>query len=127
MDIRPLLIILFIGFLPSLLTGQQNQKDQYIYRSGDLVIISDLERTEGIHYKIEVVRLDSINPNDPELERLKKYGEIYTEELDNLGYTSLLIGIFNKANKAKEVERKLKDLGFTNAKVLTYKNGLRQP
>ena len=85
MDTRPLLIILFIGFLPSLLTGQQNQKDQYIYRSGDLVIISDLERTEGIHYKIEVVRLDSINPNDPELERLKKYGEIYTEELDNLG------------------------------------------
>ncbi len=121
-----LLISLFISLSAAFSQSPDNAQEKYIYRSGDQIIISDAERIEGTIYKVEVARLPVINPDDPEMERLKKYGRLYTETIDNKDIKALLIGNFDKKKKAVEVKNELQKIGFTSAVVITYKNGLRQ-
>lgn len=129
MDPRPstFLILFFIYAFSGTLIAQNNAEgDRYIYTSGDLTIISTAERPEGTTYKVEVARLPIIDSSDPELERLKQYGELFIETLDNKDLKSLLIGNFDDKAKAKEVEKELRKSGYSSAEVLEYKNGLRQ-
>ena len=99
-------------------------QEEYIYRSGDDLIISDHTRSDGISYKVEVIRLKEINPNDPELNRLKKLGPVHTEFIENKDLKALLLGGF-ELEKAKAVHRKIIEMGFIDAKLVKYENGLR--
>jgi hypothetical protein len=126
MDSRSIFCLIIFTALSSLLSLSAQNSDRYIYRSGDLVIISDAERIEGIVYKVEVARLPFIDPNDPELKRLESYGALTTESIQNKGQKALMIGDFQDKEEARKVRDQLRQNGFTSAQVITYKNGLRQ-
>jgi hypothetical protein len=121
MGYKFLFLLIFSSFS---LLAQNTSNESYIYRAGDDLIISDQVRTEGVTYQIEVIRLADFNPEDPEVARLQKLGKVFIESIENKKMKALMIGSFSE-KEAQSILEKVKNLGFLQAKMVKYTNGLR--
>lgn len=120
--------IIILLFLCVPLIGQDNPfpvGKKYAYRYNDNTIITQAARSPGITYKVKVMRIPFFNENDPGLVQLKKYGDLYIEYWKESDIYVLLIGTFQSIKEAQSVARQLQNIGFRNAEMIKYQDGLR--
>lgn len=125
---------LFIYFLllalPSISVAQNSdvnfpQDTKYAYSYQGNTIITEAERQAGTTYKVEVLRLPFFDKNDPGLKDLKEYGTLHLEKWKENDEYVLLLGTFKSQSKAQSIKKKLINQGFNEARIISYRDGLR--
>lgn len=121
---KTLLSITFLLLVP--LLGFAQEKIEYAYKWKDEVIATDAPRLEGDSYRIELIKVRSFNPNDPDLKMLRQYGEIYPEKNLKTGMIRLMLGDYTNKEITAPILSKVRSMGFTNASLIKYLDGYRE-
>ena len=92
--------------------------DQLTYRS-------KARRYRGDYFKIQVSATARYNLSQPKFKALEAHGTLETEYLTTAKITRIMIGVFFDAGEAFAALNKVKAMGFPQAFVVKYTDGLR--
>lgn len=87
--------------------------------------ISSAPVKDGIYYKVQVLSQEIIDPNNSKYDALKKFGRIDTEYVPEKNSKRMLIADFATLETAEYTLSKVKQLGYNNAFVVRYYDGIR--
>lgn len=125
MDIKSVLLAILLLLSADLFAQSNSTSNEYAYKWKSEIIATDAPRSEGTRYRIELITVRHYNPNDPDLKSLSQHGKIYPERSLTNGNIKLMLGNMKSLEEAKVIERKLKNMGFTTAKTIRYREGFR--
>ena len=87
--------------------------------------ISQASRMTGTYYKIQVAAVRSFSPGAPQFQSLTALGTLETESLPDRNLNRVLVANFFTPAEAKTALDRAKAMGFENAYVVRYDNGIR--
>jgi outer membrane protein OmpA-like peptidoglycan-associated protein len=79
------------------------------------------KQLEGVSYRVEAAVTRQILANDA----LAMFGDLMIESQPGVGSYRYLAGCFNKYEQASKLQKEMSGLGFSEARVCAYLNGLR--
>ncbi len=87
--------------------------------------ITDSDRHEGEYYKIQLIAVTHHNPNHPRYKKVRKLGDLQTEDVPGKKLVRVLMGDFFSREEAEEVLQKIREGGFPDAYIVKYRDGKR--
>lgn len=91
----------------------------------NLEYITNAPRYDGVYYKIQLAALQNYDENNAVYQPVKDLGRIDTEKLVNKNLTRILLADFFTSDDAFSYIEQVKQLGFNNAYVVKYEDGVR--
>ncbi len=77
-------------------------------------------------YKVQIIALETPNVNKPRYERVKAYGDLFTEKIPNQRLYRVLVGEYTTIEAAQNIVDQLKNDGvFNSPLIVEYENGVR--
>ncbi len=80
----------------------------------------------GEYYKVQLKVVVRFNDNDPQFREAKQMGHLDTENLPAKGWIRVLLADFFSVSEARKAMLKAHQLGFKDAFLVRYKNGIRK-
>lgn len=93
--------------------------------SSATISIAPSTNSSGIHYKIQLIAVNSYNANHPRYNKIKNINRIETERLATKKVTRVLLADFSTRTEAEQIKNEVRGYGFTDAFVVKYKDGKR--
>ena len=91
----------------------------------NLEYVTNAPRYDGVYYKIQLAALSQYKDADPMYTTVKELGRIDTEKLVGKNLTRILLADFFTSEEAFSNMGRVKNLGFNNAFVVKYEDGVR--
>ena len=80
----------------------------------------------GVYYKVQLKVVVRFNENDPQFREAKSMGHLDTEALPSKGWTRVLLADFFSVSEARKAMLQAHRLGFKDAFLVRYKDGIRK-